>query len=438
MGKFNNQNDPAPRATPDEIKIPGSVPKGVTSPFFGGRRTRKQEIMRNPRGTTGGTRPETQQTEFEHTERSFKTFSDFLEAKKQDLIDAKDGLAGEDYDGPLSVKPPQAPTKGKNDKAQPYKASGEVKNGVVYTAADDGAKKGFAYDASPGMTPQTSMPMGKSIEDKSQQIKVKKKLTTEEFIESTKEMDDSQFANFILESHDRTLSTVTDLFGNEYTPDPTQAIQYVAGLLMGNHTFMERFIREMKRRDGLNSLVTELFEHGDTYEKIVEQLDEPEFGLDRCSKFARTMNDHYMKAFDNLDFGKEEDLGESVSPKVDELFGMKPQGQAPAMPGAMPATPGAPAAGGGNEDPYAGGIYARNPKANPMGAQAVRNPSNANAGVMGGEQNPNFGGQPVMPPKKMSDGADPTLRQSAGLHLINEMSGFPHFRKHMAKRCIDC
>src|SRR5207245_2567553 len=106
----------------------------------------------------------------------------------------------------------------------------------VWTASDGEEKKGLAQHATLGITPQTSS-LGKAIEPKTKQRKPAK-MTSEQFLEKTKEMSDSQFVNYILEANgDTEISTVSDLFGNEFTPDPTQTIQYVAGLLTGNDIF---------------------------------------------------------------------------------------------------------------------------------------------------------------------------------------------------------
>ena len=386
---------------------------------------------------------------------NFKKFSDFLENKidsenkgnkEYPPIDVKDSLAGEDYDGPLATKPPQGPTKGKNDKALPYKADGEIAKNVAWTANDEGKKKGFGWEATPGMTPQTSS-LGKAVEDKSKPLpKPKKKLKTEQFIETTKDMSDGEFVNYILEQHDTSLSTVTDLFGNEFTPDPTQTIQYVAGLMLGNPMFMDKLIREVKRRDGLAMLMKELMEHGDTYDHMVEHLEEPEFGIDRANKLARTMNDRHMALFDNFDLGDEDeadDFGESVvestGPNLEQMIGgrMPNQGSPGASPGG--ALPGG-AFGGGSQDQ--GGVFSANKQPNvpPVGP----NPSNVQTGGAGMPQfaGPNGTMQPPIPAmRKGMDSGDkhPKVKSgSAGKTLLGELAMFKHFKEHMKSLCADC
>lgn len=415
---------------------------------------------------------------------NFKKFREFVESKidsgnkgnkEYPPINVKDSLAGEDYDGPLATKPPQEPTKGKKDKALPYKADGEIAKGVAWTAPDEGKKKGFGWEATPGMTPQTSS-LGKSIDDKSRPLpKPKKKLKTEQFIETTKDMSDGEFVNYILEQHDTALSTVTDLFGNEFTPDPTQTIQYVAGLMLGNPVFMDKLIRELKRRDGLSALLKELMEHGDTYEHVVEHLEEPEFGMDRSHKLARTMNDRYMSLFDNFDFGDEDDLGpsdededkemgESVGLPLNALMGKpgamnrSPNMGMPGMGGQMPGMGGAGgggggaagtggATGGGTAD--AGGVFGQAPTGGVFSQQGGSGqpppgpqPGNVQSGMPGGGGAPQFPGQPPLKPVmgKMDDGSGkrPKVRNSAAHYMIDNLAQYKYFKDHMKSRCVDC
>jgi hypothetical protein len=350
----------------------------------------------------------------------FKRFGDFITEKKDDLIDAKDGLAGEDYDGPLSIKPPQEPTEGKHDKPLPYKATGEEERGIAWTAPDDGTKKPLGQEATPGITPETS-PIGKKVGDFSKPRPKPKKITTEEFIEKTQDMTDTEFMNYMTESHSTEISTITDLFGNEFTPDPQQSIEYVCSLMMGNEYYLQKFIREMKRRGGMECLMGELFQHGESYDLVVDHLDDSDHGQARAGKLAKMMNDRYMKAFDNFDFGIEE----STAPSLDQMM--------PDMKGGSGGGDIWSREGGGNS------IYAKNKDANPMGsAGAGRNPTGGGA--------PNFGGgalQAPMPPmmKKMKEGGGPKFKgNTAGLHLINELSNYDGFKRHMKDKCVgpDC
>lgn len=381
----------------------------------------------------------------------FKKFGEFVEAKKAKELDVSDGLAGKGYDGPLAVKPVQEPTKGQTGKPQAYKAAGEEKAGVVWTARDDGAKKGLAFNGSPGITPETT-PLGKKVEDKSEPRPApKKKLTTEQFVAETHGLTNTQFVNYVLESHgDAEITPITDLFGNEFTPDPQQSIQYVAGLLMGNPYYMERFVREIRRRDGLDTLMEEVFTYGN-YGMLVEHLEDPDFGEDRTSQLAKALNDKFMKQVDAFEFepkgDDEKELGESVAPSLDQLMGGL---GGPKPPGAGKVQGGAFGGGGADATPdpnyQAGSQFSSDGgQANPMGSAGPgRNPTKGGQ-PLGGLQNPQFpGAAPVMPPKGMKEGGDDAMPKfkgrSAGIHLINELSNFKHFKRHMRDRCTgpDC
>jgi len=380
----------------------------------------------------------------------FKKFGEFVKGKVKEL-DVTDGLAGKDYDGPLSTKPIQEPTKGKKDKALPYKATGEEEGGVVWTAPDDGSKKGLAQNATPGMTPATS-PLGKKVDDMSKARPKPKKLTAEQFIENTKDLSSTQFVNYVLESHgDASISPVTDLFGNEFTPEPLQTIQYMAGLLMGNHYYLEKFVREVRRRGGMDALMDEMCDCGG-YDLIVDHLENEDLGQERAGKLVKSMNDKFMKNVNMFSPDEDEDekeLGESVGPGLDQMgmAGMPNMG-GQAAPGASGGKLGGGKIGGGgvggyqaNPDDSSSELDGRNKTDKGMGSQgAGRNPSNAGGGgmPMGGSTQPNFGGG-VVPPiaKKMSAGED-VKYGGAGKHLIDELTNYPRAKTYMKGKCIDC
>ncbi len=229
------------------------------------------------------------------------------------------------------------------------------------------------------MTPQTS-PLGKKVDDSTKARPKPKKLTAEQFVEETKNLSNAQFFDYVLESHgDAEISPVTDLFGNEFTPDPIQTIQYMSGLFMGNSYYLEKFVREMRRRGGMDSLMDEVCNCGG-YDLVVNHLEDPDHGEDRSKGLAKSLNDRFMKAVDNFAFdGEDDDTNESVAPSLDMMMG-KQQGMG--MP-QMPSKPQGGATGGGSgpdgtPDPnYQGGVFSKDGGAsNPMGAAnpGMRNP----------------------------------------------------------------
>lgn len=348
----------------------------------------------------------------------FKKFGDFSKAKES-------GLAG---------KEPVVVTHTAKDPI-PFKAPKADDTGILMAAGEDG----LGHTSTPGMTPD-KVNVGEKVDAKVQFVK-SHKMKTEEFIKKTKEMTNEEFVSFILESRGQTeLTTVSDLFGNEFTPDANQSINYVVGLIMGNPALLETFVREVKRRDGLKEVMSELMEHNDTYELLIDGLEEPEFGSDRTSKIAKMMNERFMKHYDNFDFGDEEGFDESVSPGIDDIMaiekpatagsknGMQPSGQSGKSGGSF---------GGGSMDNtpspnYKGGVFGND---NTGGKNGMHEPKSGGS-VMGGASAPDF----TMSPKKMKEGSErPKFKgKSAGHNLINEMASYPGFKKHMLDTCQNC
>lgn len=318
---------------------------------------------------------------------NFKKFSDYAKIKD---MDAKNGLAGIDYKGELSLKPA-----GKD--AVPYKNFDPDKGEML--VASDGQKEveGLADKGSPGITPETSTDCQKP-KVKSKVVKPQK-MKTEEFLQKTKDMTISELSAFLAESRGNVeLTTVTDLFGNEFTPDPDQSIEYVAALILGNPILMERFVHEIVRRDGSNHLLEEFMSHNNSYEVLIDHFEEPENGLERAGKLSKMMNDRYLKNYEKFDFGNSEDndfdfgFGESIAPGLNQV---------------MPAPNTVPQVNNTNQNKFS-----MNDKAPDMAAQKP------NA--------PNF---PTNGAKAAYMGAD------AGHNLVDSMSGHDYLKDRMIKKC---
>jgi hypothetical protein len=174
--------------------------------------------------------------------------------------------------------------------------------------------------ATPGITPKTSS--GCEEPDNEVDYVKQKKMTVEQFIEKTSKLNGQEFAKFMLESNsiDKTLTTVSDLFGNEFTPEPNQTIQYVCGLILNNLNMMRRFVMEVRRRDGLHNMMEELMDHGESYSSIVNHLECPDQGETRCGRLADELNNSYANVVDKFEVS-EDMFPESTSPGVDDLYG---------------------------------------------------------------------------------------------------------------------
>jgi hypothetical protein len=210
----------------------------------------------------------------------FKNFKDYLAERAKHphgVVSDDKGFANRDYDGGLSLKPKP----GKPIKPSAYYAKGADKNPGLMTA--DGADRGtpFGNHASPGLTPQNSMPYGQKPVDKTKKVggKKKKKLPTkkamkvEHFLNETRDMSNAQFASRVLKDvRDIPTPTVRDLNGKEFIPEPAQIMKYVANLMLTNETIMRRMVREIKRNNGLPTLLAEVLQHPETYQQLVEAL----------------------------------------------------------------------------------------------------------------------------------------------------------------------
>lgn len=197
-----------------------------------------------------------------------------------------------------------------------YYSDYEVDPGV-YVADDDSNEPdtGLAYQYSPGITAKTS-----SLGEKPSN-KLIKKLKSSKFLDETRNMTDGEFIeNLFNETHiDVTFDTVCDLYGNKFTPDPNQTINYITGVILGNPKYMERFIIEVKRRNGLQEIIDCMMSHKEAHDSIVNSMDDPVKGKENADQFMDAVNRNYIGKLDNFEAEVEEDydeegLGESSGP----------------------------------------------------------------------------------------------------------------------------
>lgn len=371
-------------------------------------------------------------------------------------VDTKHGLASKDYDGPLATKPPQG------EKTLPYKSGGKNDTGFVLTAKGDDPK-GLGSKGNNILTPQNSMgSTGEAPKSKTKQVsqaKMPGKLTSEQFVEATKDMNPKEFADFLLEDSGEPLPTITDLYGNQFTPDPNQTIQYLSALMLKNPKLMGRLVRDLKRQEGgLDGLMGEVYDHPEAYESLVEGWRDPEEGKKRCHRVARAMNEQYMTELNKFMF--ENNLNEEIVNKYNEPAnkggpvsgpplgkagqgqpsdstpmpnmgqGQMPGGPMGAPPGGMP--PGKPSAGPfGSGDQGPGGLIGGSP------AEFPGPVSNPPPGQGQGFDN----GMPQQPPgpQGMPPGMRAKLKESLShSNLISEIGGFPDMLLDMHDYCIGC
>lgn len=272
-----------------------------------------------------------------------KSFFDYVENRDSSGgIDPFKGLAGEDNDSDFSYSQKQPDYRNGYKPLGYTPVDGEDEPGDVWVARDNDKKKSLADEMSPDMEPEKVTPLGKLaknmtrevgkavLPDKLDSIKQKKfelpkmvsnktvkgkKLTNEEFLNLTGEMTPSELMNFFTEENQ--LMTISDLFGNEFTPEPNQTISYITSVISNSPRMMDRFIIECKRAGCFKNLIESAMEHGDCYDHVVDVFADSSNGRTKASMLANSMHDKYVSALDAVDFS------ESVSPSVNDRFGQQ-------------------------------------------------------------------------------------------------------------------
>ncbi len=355
-------------------------------------------------------------------------FSEFV--KNKDMgIDPEEGLAGFGYDGPYAY--PNKPEQGKDPFPYQNPDEPDSKTGQVWVARDtDGKKPGLADNSTKGMDkavaeltkPDTSKiketnPPKKweKLPNKSPkempETKIKKKITNEEFVKASKEKNISEMVVMISEDKNE-LTPITDLYGNEFTPEPNQTIQYISGILTNSPRMMDRFVIEMKNREGFNKLLECMMQHQNCFDGIVDAFGKPEQGKKHSKQLAQAMHDKYVSALDSVDFT------ESVDAAPDKRFGVPSQ---PSKHHDMKLDLDDHPQGNGSvggQGPVGGTMEPSN-----FGGQAMQNPT---SGM------PDFGQGPLAVKKKLMKA------ETAAGNLFNASAGFPHLRSEMEGACKNC
>lgn len=383
--------------------------------------------------------------------------------KGPQLLNLAKSLAGRDYKGQMSTNP----VKGTKENPLPYHG-GDVKGDhKLLVHDDDDVQSGFAFKGNKVQTPENSASLGEKPSIKTQKVK-SSKMTSEEFIKETKNLTPEGFINFFVEGSDEPLPTITDLYGNQFTPEPNQTIQYLAALMVKNPRLISRFVREIKRHEnGMGTLMNEHFNHPEFYTAMADGMSKQDEGRKRCKRISRAMNDQYMEALNK--YVMEQRVNEEIQPRVDLMpedggpVGNGPQNPAGRTPPRM-ANPQGGAMGGGG----AGGTVP--PGVNTGGAMGGggvggptppspngQPPGGAFGGGMGSPAPDGMqGAPPMMPPTggPMGGGGPgldmgtsqpgapgapmPKLKgETAHGNMIEEMGGYPHMFAHMSDYCVN-
>ena len=95
-------------------------------------------------------------------------------------------------------------------------------------------------------------------------------MKTESFLSKTSDLSNAEFTATLLEDQSIPKPKIHSLDGRKYTPEPAETMRYVVSLALQNENIMSRLIREVKRNGGLAKLVSELFNHNETFAVIEE------------------------------------------------------------------------------------------------------------------------------------------------------------------------
>ena len=378
------------------------------------------------------------------------------EGKQVELIKIDSSFIGKDYKGFLATK-----YNNKAEDALPYGDKADD-TGVFLSSSSEDPHKGLAFDATPGLNAKNC---GGEEPDFKFTKKNIAKMTSEQFIKETKKLSPTDFVNFYAEATEgEPLPTITDLNGNQFTPDPNQTIEYLAHLAAKNPRLMSRFVREVKRHEGgFGKLFDESKDHPEFVTSMIESMSKPEDGKKFCHRIARGMNDTYMTALDN--YVMENRMNEEVQPKKDlSVEDGGPVGSSPPNPSGMAPPkmnqPQGGAFGGGgmgsvNQPPQGGAMGGGGAMMGGPTPPAGASPFGGGGAGMGGQATGpaagpagmggiGGGGPPPMPPTGFDGGGMkppmPTAKlkgETAHGNMIESMGGFPHMHTHMSDFCIN-
>lgn len=106
------------------------------------------------------------------------------------------------------------------------------------------------------------------------------KKDTDKFINSTKGMDMKEFAEYVSEQHlisddVKDIPSISTPHG-AFIPAPHELFRTTRFMIAANEKFMESFVREVKRADGLPALIAELANHPELFSELAKALAEDE------------------------------------------------------------------------------------------------------------------------------------------------------------------
>jgi hypothetical protein len=149
-----------------------------------------------------------------------------------------------------------------------------------------GKKKGGKYTAKNKMSEN----WGKENSELKWEPKTEFSKDTDKFIKSTKGMDMREFAQYVSDQHligedVEDIPTISTPHG-AFIPAPHELFRTTQFMIAANDKFMESFVREVKRGDGLSALISELAKHPELFSELATLLGEDE---DFSAKLVRSI-----------------------------------------------------------------------------------------------------------------------------------------------------
>lgn len=261
-----------------------------------------------------------------------------------------------------------------------------------------------------------------------------KNMKVEHLRENTEELQEAKKKDSEVKEFDPTLTC--QFTGRKAIPAFYEVAKYMAHMLPQNESARRTFLRELKGvNGGLNSLLTELFGHTESYGEMVNQMSLPESKVAR--RLVRAMNENYSNWATEVGLMPKPNMpmAEGVDLPIDKRRPAPEDDDADMMSAigaGEPPVPTDPSAGNGGG---AGASAAAAPMPNPM-MQDAPPPTAAPDGGMPQDPSqgmfPNPNAQPEQPALTMPDPAPmKPNREFAYHHMLKEMGRFDNMKNVM-------
>tara|TARA_Y100000034_G_scaffold117749_1_gene157592 strand:- start:35235 stop:36134 length:900 start_codon:yes stop_codon:yes gene_type:complete len=232
-----------------------------------------------------------------------------------------------------SIPKPEVTTKHKVEGSKKaYKNAPDAENNLTTDkeggkVSGKGKKKGMKYEAKGKM----SGDWGKENSDLKWEPKTEFKKDTDKFIKATEGMDMVEFASYVSEQHlisddVKEIPAISTPHG-AFIPAPHELFRTTRFMIAANQKFMESFVREVKRNDGMAALISELTNHPELYSELAKALaGDEEFSkkLVRSIRLAEMVGSPMHKNIPEDDLGdgdegplEDDDEGEEDHPPMD-------------------------------------------------------------------------------------------------------------------------